>query len=140
MRRRVTLSVCVLGVALTALGCSGRSHATAATCASELHAIAPVTNRGSRTATGATISLDAASAAFAPTCVTGVPHGVVELSVRNTGRVVHNIEIVAQHIDVDVAPSRTLRVRVRVGDQPIVYVCKIHRDLGMVGVLIPTGE
>ena len=124
---------------LFACGCSGSgSHAAKPTCATEIRAIARVTDKGTGAAKGTHVTVDAANAAFAPTCITGVPHGVVTLSVRNTGAVVHNVEIAAQQIDVDVAPRDSVAVRLRVGDDPVVYVCRIHRALGMVGVLIPT--
>jgi plastocyanin len=123
---------------LAAFGCGGSGAHAAATCATELKAAAPITDKGSRVIAGSRLTVDAANSAFAPTCVTGVPHGVLTLSVRNTGLVLHNIEIDAQHIDFDVAPRHTVVVRVTVGSDPIVYVCKYHRDLGMVGVLIPS--
>jgi len=131
--RRVGTVVLLL-LAPFAAGCS---HAHAATCASEVRANAPVTDRGTRAATGTTLTVDAANAAFTPTCFDDVPQGTVTLRVRNTGASLHNVEVTAQHVDVDVAPGRTVVVHVRVGRAPVVYVCKYHRSLGMVGILIP---
>jgi plastocyanin len=81
--------------------------------------------------------VDGANAAFAPTCVTDVPRGTVTLTVRNTGVALHNVAIPAQRIDVDIARGRSVSVGVRVGSGPVVFVCKYHRSLGMVGVLLP---
>jgi plastocyanin len=116
--------------------CSSKSGAVP-TCATELRSSAPVTDRGSRKATGAVVTVVGANSAFTPTCITDVPRGTVVLSVRNTGKVLHNVQIAAQHVDVDVAPGHTIKVRVTIGSKPVVYVCKYHRDLGMVGILIP---
>jgi plastocyanin len=126
----------VLLLLLVPLG-AGCSHAHVATCASEIHKAAPVTNRGTRAATGATLTVDAANAAFAPTCFDDVPRGAVTLRVRNTGKSLHNVQATAQHVDVDVAPGHTIVVHLRIADAPVVYVCKYHRSLGMVGVLVP---
>jgi plastocyanin len=132
---RRAIAVFLVLVAPVAGGCS---HSHAATCASEIRAVAPVTNRGTRAAPGTTLTVDAANAAFAPTCFDEVPRGAVTLRVRNTGKSLHNVQVTAQHVDVDVAPGRTVAVHLRVAGAPVVYVCKYHRSLGMVGVLEPS--
>jgi plastocyanin len=128
-------------VAASAVALSGCSSHPASqpepTCATVLPTIAPVTDKGQRQATSATIELDAASAAFAPTCVTDVPRGTVTVVVHNTGAVIHNFEIAAQHIDVDIKPRQSATIHVTVGSAPVVFVCKYHRALGMVGVFLP---
>ena len=129
------LSVLLASAIVTVGGCSSARDA-GFTCASVLRGLAPVTNTGARRATS-TIVVDGANAAFSPTCITGVPHGVVTMTVRNTGEVLHNVAIASQHIDVDIARGRAVSIRVRMGSQPVVFVCKYHRSLGMVGVLIP---
>jgi plastocyanin len=111
------------------LGCSSSSHAEP-TCAQVERVATPVTKSGTQKFTGSVVSVMAANAAFTPTCVTDVPRGTVSLEVRNTGESLHNVQITSQHIDEDVAPGHTITV-------PVVYVCKYHRTLGMVGVLIP---
>jgi len=125
----------VAGIAFGTDACSGSKHA--ATCATVIHANAPVTDRGSRVASGSVLTVDAATAGFTPTCFTNVPRGAVTLRVRNTGVSLHNVDVAAQHVNVDVARGATVAVHVQVGDQPVVYVCTYHRDLGMVGVLVP---
>jgi plastocyanin len=134
VRRLVVLAI----VACSAFGsaaCSGSKRA--ATCASVIHDNAPVTDFGSRAATGSTLTVDAAKAGFTPTCYTSVPRGTVTLRVRNTGASLHNVDVVAQHVSLDVARGETAVVHLRVGNDPVVYVCTYHRDLGMVGVLVP---
>jgi plastocyanin len=133
--RRIVL-VASLAALMIPLGCSSSSHAVP-TCAQVERVATPVTKSGSQKFTGSVVSVMAANAAFTPTCVTDVPRGTVNLEVRNTGESLHNVQIISQHIDEDVAPGHTVTVRVTVGTQPVVYVCKYHRTLGMVGVLIP---
>ncbi|HUI48925.1 MAG TPA: hypothetical protein VL119_09525 [Acidimicrobiia bacterium] len=127
---------CVTLATAVVTGCSS-SHSSSSSCASELRALAPITNRGVERATGSSLDVDGANASFSPTCFTEVPRGIVTLTVRNTGQTIHNIEIAAQHIDVDIAQGRSITVRVRVGSVPVVFICRYHRYLGMVGVLIP---
>lgn len=135
MRRAALVAVIGLLAPVLLGGCS---HAHAATCASEIRDLAPVTNAGTRAATGTTLTVDAANAAFTPTCFDAVPRGTVTLRVRNTGKSLHNVQLTAQHVDVDVPVGRTVVVHLHVDRAPVVYVCKYHRSLGMVGVLVPT--
>ena len=123
--------------AVVAPGCAHSSLSAARQCADAVHDLAPVTDKGRHVATGRVVKVDAANAAFTPTCTTAVPRGVVDLTVRNTGKVLHNVEITAQHIKVDVAPGKSITIRVRIGGRPVVYVCSYHRALGMVGILVP---
>lgn len=127
-------------VALAACcGCGGSAHASPS-CASVLGPLAPVTQKRDRIAAGSTLEVDAANSAFDPTCVTDVPRGVVAVTFHNTGVVIHNVEITAQHVNVDIAPRRSATVRIQVGADPVVYVCRYHRALGMVGVLVPASS
>ena len=96
-----------------------------------------MTDHGTSDASGTVITVDAANAGFAPTCVTNVPRGDVRLVVHNSGAVLHDVQVRAQHVDVDVEPGRSATVRLHVGTVPLVYVCRYHRYLGMVGILIP---
>lgn len=120
-------------------GCGGTSHASPS-CGSVLGPLAPVTQKSDRAATGPTLDVDAANSAFDPTCVTAVPRGTVAVTFHNTGVVIHNVEITAQHVDVDIKPRGSVTIRIHVGADPVVYVCRYHRALGMVGVLIPASQ
>jgi len=129
----------VVGVAIVlgfgAVACSGSKHT--ASCAGVIRANAPVTDRGSRAASGSVLTVDAANAGFTPTCFTDVPKGSVTLLVKNSGKSLHNVAVAAQHVNVNIARGTTAAVHIRVGKDPVVYVCTYHRDLGMVGVLVP---
>jgi plastocyanin len=137
---RVYRSAFAAAVACIAISLPGCAHSTPSAeqqCADTVHDFAPVTNRGRRAATGTVVKVDAANAAFTPTCTTEVTRGSIDLAVRNSGKVLHNVEITAQHIKVDVAPGKSVTVRVRIGTRPVVFVCSYHRSLGMVGILVP---
>lgn len=135
MHRRRFLLATLAAIALGPSACSGSSHA--ASCVSVIHDDAPVTDFGSRAAPGSVLTVDAANAGFTPTCFTAVPRGRVTLRVRNTGQSLHDVDVAAQHLHVDVPRGQTVAVHLDVGDDPVVYVCTYHRDLGMVGVLVP---
>jgi plastocyanin len=98
-----------------------------------------VTDHGARPATGAELAIEAKDSYFEPTCVTGAPSGQVQLVVRNTGAILHNVSIPDQGIDTDVAPGETITVGVDVGRGAAPYFCKFHRTSGMVGSVIGTG-
>jgi plastocyanin len=142
----VTVRAAFVALALSAplglSGCGGHSGGAhtgdARSCANVLPTLSPVTRKGERAATGATLDIDAANAAFDPTCVTDVPRGTFALTVHNTGLVIHDVSIPDQHVDVDIRPGHSVTIRIQVGAQPVVYGCRYHRALGMVGVLIPS--
>jgi plastocyanin len=138
--RDVAALVFVLALAVgVGTGCGGSAHASPS-CASVIGPLAPVTQKHDRVGTGSTLDVDAANSAFDPTCVTHVSRGTVAVTFHNTGLVIHNVEITAQHIDVDVKPRGSVTIRIQVGADPVVYVCRYHRALGMVGVLIPASS
>ncbi len=141
-RTYIRATIAALALALTCTACGTSSAGPTATneCAKLRTTWAPVTDKGTTRATGSQITIDAANAGFAPTCVTDVPEGTVTLVVHNTGKSIHNVQISAQHVDVDIAPGQTVNVGVTVGRDPVVYVCKYHRTIGMVGFLVPPGN
>jgi plastocyanin len=98
-----------------------------------------VADHGVAPASGRTIALEAGDSYFQPTCATAVPTGEVELRVRNTGRLLHNISFEDSAIDHDVAPGETVRVKVTMGKEPRQFSCKYHRGAGMMGALLPGG-
>jgi hypothetical protein len=98
-----------------------------------------VADHGVAPARGNTIALEAGDSYFQPTCETDVPTGEVELRVRNTGRLLHNISFEDSAIDQDVAPGETVTVKVMMGKEPRQFSCKYHRGAGMIGALLPGG-
>ena len=129
-------------VAVLATGCSGgkrsvTASATTASCASAAGLGGTVSDHGSAAAGGSSLAITAGDFFFAPTCESKVPTGTVSLTVRNSGQTLHNVSVAGQGVDQDVPPGKTITVRLRVGDRPLVYVCKYHRTAGMVGALLP---
>jgi plastocyanin len=96
-----------------------------------------VADHGVATAGGRTIVLEAGDSYFEPTCQTGVPTGEVELRVKNTGRLLHNISFEDEGVDQDVAPGEMVIIKVTMGMLPRQFSCKYHRGAGMVGALLP---
>ncbi len=141
---RVTKSGMVLGglaiVVVLFAGCGGTSsHASTnqSNCATRAGAPSAI-DTGSARATGRVIDVEARDFDFHPTCILDVPSGSVTLIVHNTGGQPHNVQIASQHIDRDVQPGATVRIPVRIGTTPVVFICKYHPGLGMAGALIPT--
>lgn len=99
-----------------------------------------VADHGVATASGRTLALEAGDSYFAPTCQTGVPTGEVQIQVKNTGRLLHNISFEGSAIDRDVAPGETVTVKVSMGKAPRQFSCKYHRGAGMVGALLPRAQ
>lgn len=78
---------------------------------------------------------------FDPTCVLmGEAGDRVQLTVRNTGDLLHNIRIDELGIDHDVVPGESVTVELEVLDRPLLYVCTYHAGSGMVGVVLPAAE
>jgi plastocyanin len=95
---------------------------------------------GAAAASGSQISMEASDFFFSPTCVTGLHSGTITLRVHNMGVVLHNVSILALHIDQDMSPGQTITVVVKMGSIPLVFFCKYHRASGMLGALIPAGN
>jgi hypothetical protein len=96
-----------------------------------------VADHGVARAGGSIITLEAGDSYFEPTCETGVPTGEVQLQIKNTGRLLHNISFEDPAIDQDMAPGETVTVKVRIAKEPRPFSCKYHRGAGMLGALLP---
>lgn len=95
-----------------------------------------MSDHGLATANGGVLTIEAGDFFFAPTCLTGVQPGTVSVTVRNSGRILHNISIPDQGIDSDVEPGKSIIVPVKVESASVPLLCKYHRTSGMVGALI----
>jgi len=117
----------------------GTTTTSAASCPASSGLSGPITDHGAQAASGSELSVEADDSFFAPTCVTAVPEGTVQMVVHNSGQALHNVSIPDQHIDVDVAAGETITVSVELSGGAVPYFCKFHRTSGMVGSLISTG-
>jgi plastocyanin len=116
--------------------------ATAATAVTAGHCPASVDFGGSvddhgaaAASGGASVTVEAADSFFSPTCMTAVRAGTIQLTVRNTGKALHNVSVPAQSVDRDLAPGETVTVKLTMGPGDLIYFCKYHRAAGMLGAL-----
>lgn len=123
---------------------AGTVPATAAPASCEKAAGFPdgakVQDKGTKAASGSTVSVEAGDFFFDATCVSDTPAGTVTLTVHNGGQALHNVTIADQNIDEDVEAGQTITLHVKVGSSPVQYVCKYHRTSGMVGALLPAAS
>lgn len=117
---------------------SGGSSAAQACLAAGGHS-GPVTDKGVADAAGGSIAIDAIDSAFSPTCINKVASGTAQVTVTNSGAILHNVSIADQGIDEDIGRGESVTIDVAIGDTPTVYECKYHRTSGMVGALAPAG-
>ena len=127
-------SIIAMVVAVGATGDSGNAQPAQGPSAISAPATSP---SAPASATGSTLAIDAREFYFSPTCFTNVPTGTVTLKVHNTGGALHNVSIPSQGIDQDVAPGKTIKVKVNAGPAAFQYFCKYHKAAGMVGALVP---
>lgn len=113
---------------------------TTAQCVQAVGLAVTVADHGAQPNVSGNVTVSADDSFFAPTCVFAVPSGTVKVTVRNGGRLLHNITVKDQAIDDDVGPGESASASVRVGSAPVVFFCKYHRAAGMYGVIVPAGE
>lgn len=133
------LLVSLAGAALlvSACGSGGAQSVPAGTKCGDIFSFnGRVDDRGSAPLQGGAAALEAGDIFFSPTCVTGAT-GTVKVTLKNTGRLLHNFSVPEQGIDVDVPSGQTVSVEVKVADKPVGCFCKYHRDAGQQCVLIP---
>jgi plastocyanin len=73
---------------------------------------------------------------FSPTVIKGKPGQKLTLDFSNHGTVEHNFTITSQGLNKDVEPKKTASVQVTLPKSGVlVFYCKYHKTLGMVGEL-----
>jgi plastocyanin len=141
MRRAVRLASLAIAASLALAACGGGRPSTSArssNCPQSVRFPGTVSDHGSATAGGSTLSISAGDFFFSPTCETEVSSGTVVLRVTNHGQALHNVSVPSQGIDEDAAKGETITVRIDVGSGPLVYFCKYHKGSGMYGALVPS--
>lgn len=116
--------VLVGALALTLAACSsGNSDGQAAKapasegpaaeggCAAAAGLSGPIEDRGTATASGGAITLDASEFAFSPTCVEAGAGETLEVTVTNSGSALHNLSVESLGIDQDVQVDETITSR-----------------------------
>jgi plastocyanin len=107
-------------------------------CPEQVSFQTPVDDRGAEALDDHDVVLEGGDFFFDPTCLLAAePGSEVSITVRNTGRILHNIEVEEQGVDRDVRPGETVTVTVRVPSSGTLhFVCKYHTSAGMVGALV----
>lgn len=138
MRHHWLTALTVVAVLASACGAGGGSSAVPAgtRCTDLFSFTGNVDDRGSAQLQGTAVTLEAGDIFFSPTCVTRAS-GTVKVTVKNTGRLLHNISVPDQGIDVDVPAGQTVTVNVKVAGRAVGCFCKYHKDVGQQCALIP---
>lgn len=145
--RHGVVALCALSLIVVA--CSSRSPtspvggdslppstpATTSSCALQAGLSGTVDDRGSGSAQGGAVTLDAGDSFFAPTCVTGT--GEMRVTVKNSGAMLHSLSVASQQIDKDVAAGESIAVSVNFpASGALPFFCKYHVAQGMQGGFI----
>ena len=133
-----------VGILALACGTSGSSGAdqgsapssAATSCSDLVHLAGNVNDKGAAAIQGSASPVEVNDIFFSPTCLTGAT-GSVTLTLTNKGKLLHNISIPDQAVDIDIAPGQTVTVQIKVAGQPVQFFCKYHKDSGQQGALVP---
>ena len=95
--------------------------------------------RGRQAVTG-TAPIDVDDNYFTPNLLTAAPGSTVVLHLASKAAGLHNLTVLGQSVDHDVAAGTTFDVSVTVpASGPLLFYCKYHREeSGMVGAINPT--
>jgi plastocyanin len=78
---------------------------------------------------------------FSPKVLKGTASQKITVTLMNKGSVEHNFSVAGQHVNVNVAPGKTATAQVTFPKSgSVVFFCKIHRSLGMTGLLKAPGS
>jgi len=137
VRGQRLLLVLVLGLATIAAACSPAAGIPAMT---PLPSSCPSTGPSTVRVHKSTVDLiQACDYRFDPATVVLHKGSVTNLTIRNTGSVLHNFTIDGTSISVDVAPghtSRLLAVGQKLAPGSYTFSCKYYAGRGMTGVLV----
>jgi plastocyanin len=127
--------VCALALAAllaSACGTSSNAPKTGTTIVLDGHR---VLNHGTVDVGGETIEdVDVHDYYFDPTVFTGSGGQSITLTLHNGTSTLHNFSLPLQRIDQDVPPGGSVQVSVTLpADGELVFFCKYHRRLGMLG-------
>jgi plastocyanin len=108
--------------------CAGLSH------------ISPLTDKGTQTASGSTVNLEAdndnGQFYFDPSCVKS-SGGTLSVTIKNTGDVEHNFTIRSLNIDKDIEKGQSVTVSVKLPTSGVLqFYCEYHHASGMQGAFI----
>jgi predicted lipoprotein with Yx(FWY)xxD motif len=95
-----------------------------------------VTNKGTKTAKGGKISIEADDEYFSPTFVKAKPGTTLTVALKNDGKMEHTFTIAGQAVNVDLQPGAKATATVTVpADGALEFFCEFHGELGMRGAI-----
>src|SRR5690348_9075442 len=96
-----------------------------------------VNNKGTTTASGGSISIQAGDFAFTPTYVKAPGGSTLKVSLKNTGQNEHTFTIDSLHVDKTLTPGASMTVSVKVPSSgSLNFYCRFHRGVGMQGAIV----
>lgn len=96
-----------------------------------------VTNKGTVTASGGKIEIDAKDLFFQPTFVKATGGSTLSVTVKNAGSNQHTFTIDGAGIDKSLAPGESVTVSVNVPKTGSMnFYCRFHRGVGMQGAIV----
>jgi len=116
------------GPAVASASCAGLSH------------LSPLTDKGVKTATGGSISIEAdndnGQFYFDPSCVKATGQSV-SVTIKNVGNVLHNFSITSLGINKDIQKGQSVTVSVKLpASGTLTFFCEYHHTSGMQGAFI----
>ncbi len=121
------------------MAATAAAPAASASCAGMSH-ISPLTDKGTQTATGSTVSLEAdndnGQFYFDPSCVKS-SGGTLNVTIKNVGNVEHNFSIKSLNINKDIEKGESVTVSVKLPTSGVLqFFCEYHHASGMQGAFI----
>jgi plastocyanin len=126
-------------VSIVAVACGGNdkksnSSSSSGGSAAPVKLSGTVTNKGTKTLSGASIEIEQDDFYFKPTFVKATAGATVKVELHNEGKNEHTFTIDALNIDEDLQPGAQKTVEVKLPSSGSTnYYCRFHRSQGMQG-------
>ena len=142
MRKLLSLGSVLLVVAAFAVSAVVQASGALAAASAPVALTGKVTNKGTQTASGNKISIEAHDFYFSPTFVKAKPGTTLTVTVKNVGKQEHTFTVPGQSVDATIKPGKTATVKVDVpSDGAVLFLCNFHgpngtdEDRGMQGAI-----
>jgi plastocyanin len=145
MRTRLAIAVAAMVIALVVAACGGDGSggggggksASASTAKAPVQLSGQVNNRGTKTATGGKIAVEADDYYFSPTFIKAKPGSTLTIEIKNEGTMLHSYTIDAAKVDALIPAGKKGQVTVTVPKSGnLNFYCKFHKGLGMQGAIV----
>ena len=96
-----------------------------------------VNDKGTKTVSGSSISLEADDFYFNPTFIEAKPGTKLSIEIENEGSATHNFSIDSANLSKDITPDGKATVEVTVPSSgSLNFYCKFHKSSGMQGAIV----